>query len=90
MGALFRFFFFYTPIFLGNGWPLVGAQSLCARCTGKISAKVCATDPEISGDSRSREVHGGTREKASFMENRLGPGMGFRQVEKSKDDRRNT
>jgi len=66
------------------------AQSLCARCIGKISAKVCATDPEISRDARSREVHGGTREKASFMENRLGPGMGFRQVEKSKDDRRNT
>lgn len=42
-----------------------------ARCISKIRAKVCSTDLKISRDSRSREVHGGTREKASFMENRL-------------------
>ena len=51
------------------GGPLGGAQSLYVRCIGKISAEVCATDTEIGGDSRSRGVHEGTREKVSFMEN---------------------
>ena len=51
---------------------------------------MCATGPDIGGGSRSREVHGGPREKASFMESRLEPEMGFRQVEKGREDRRNT
>ena len=48
------------------------------------------TDRDTVGNSRSREVHSGAMEKASFMEDRVRPELGFGEVKKSKKDTRNT
>lgn len=46
--------------------------------------KVSATDRDVGGNSRSREVHRGPRKKASFIEDRMGRELGFGEVKRAR------
>lgn len=47
------------------------------------SAKVSATDRDVGGNPRSREVHRGSVKKASFTEDRRGRELEFGEVKRA-------